>query len=299
MTTRRPGRSEDGHAQGRDTGTEGREQAGRRLYVDAMPGPSLTMLSRLSRTIEGEIVPKLLLDAGMQTGSAWRTPDNLTVRDSVDEFVDLLLYQSPDVAAQYVAALRSQGTSLPVIYLDLLSPAARRLGEMWETDEATFSDVTIGLCHMHQVLLEFSRCFDETRDAAMNGRSALIVPAPGEQHTFGLFIVIEFFRRAGWNCWSGTPRTRDELRELADGRDFDVIGLSVSAERNLDAIADHIGRLRNDTRNGDALILAGGQPFLKDPELARQLGADATAADGEQAVRTVNKMCLKIKGNGA
>jgi len=256
------------------------------------------MLSRMSRTLQGEIVPKLLLDSGLRNEGIDAGSETLATRDRVDEFVELLLTQEPAVASAYVSALRSQGTTLPAIYLDLLTPAARRLGEMWETDEASFADVTIGLCRMHQVLLEFSRCFDETRDAVTEGRNALIVPAPGEQHTFGLFVVIEFFRRSGWNCWTGTPADGDDLRRLADGREFDVVGLSASGNRYVDDLAGHIRRLRNDTRNGDAVIIAGGKAFLDQPGLASEIGADGTATDGERAVRLVNRICRKLGNNG-
>ena len=56
--------------------------------------------------------------------------------------------------------------------------------------------------------LEFSRCFDPVDRNKGNGRTALIAPTPGEEHTFGLFMVIEFLRRAGWHCFTGAPPTR-------------------------------------------------------------------------------------------
>ena len=41
-------------------------------------------------------------------------------------------------------------------------------------------------------------------DARRRARSAiLLMPLPGEQHTFGLSMLADFFRRAGWNVWSG------------------------------------------------------------------------------------------------
>ena len=52
-------------------------------------------------------------------------------------------------------------------------------------------------------------------------------------------------------------------------------------------------------QDGDAVILAGGRPFVENPELARQLGADGTAADGAQAARMVEKIRPKIKDKGA
>ena len=139
---------------------------------------------------------------------------------------------------------------------------------------------------MHQVLLEFSRCFDPPgHESADTGRNALIVPVPGEQHTFGLFMVMEFMRRANWNCYSGQPANASEFQKLAATRDFEIIGISVGATGNVERAGQLIAELRNSSRNQGAIVLVGGQAFLDDPDRAKQVGADAFAADGEEAVR--------------
>ena len=42
--------------------------------------------------------------------------------------------------------------------------------------------------------------------------------------------------------------------------------------------------LRRASRNPDLVILVGGRVFSERPELAQDVGADGTAADGELAV---------------
>ncbi len=240
---------------------------------------SFQMLAQLGRTIENELIPRLMLAFDS-------TPDlrpaATNVADLVDDFVTLLVQQDAHVAVRYVDALRSKGTPLATLYLDLLAPAARRLGVMWEEDEASFTDVTIGVCRMHQVLLEFSRCFDATSRSSGDARNALIAPAPGEQHTFGLFMVMEFLRRDGWTCYSGTPATNREFMKLASSQDFELIGLSVSADKHLDETRKLIAELK---RTSNAKIMVGGRCFLDRPELVEDLGADAMATDGRDALR--------------
>jgi methanogenic corrinoid protein MtbC1 len=253
---------------------------------------SRQMLSRLSQTIEGDIIPRLMLAFDSRRTANAQVPEvSDRLGDCVDEFVQLLLTHDAAIAANYVSTLRSEGIPLSALYLDLLSPAARRLGEMWEDDECSFTDVTIGVCRMHQVLLEFSRCFSATNGASDPGQNALILPVPGEQHTFGLFMVMEFFRRAGWNCWSGSPSTRKEFHQLVQEQAFDVIGFSVSADQFVDAAAELIAEIRRGARNGNTVILVGGRAILDDPGLVKQIGADAMAADGQEAVREVSRLC--------
>jgi methanogenic corrinoid protein MtbC1 len=298
MTTNRSGRGSGDDTQGTFPEFGDRE---RRVAAEAddITVLSSTMLSRLSRTIENEIVPRLMMafDAARPTGLE-AGPDYSGADLDVDAFVHLLLTEDAPVACEYVKVLRAEDVPLATIYLDLLAPSARRLGEMWEQDECSFTDVTIGVCRMHQVLLDFSRCFEPIDAGGGTGRSALIVPAPGEQHTFGLFLVVEFLRRAGWHCWTGTPGTEADMISLVREQPFDAIGFSVSAERNLEELEGIIASVRDRSANPDVKILLGGYIFGEDAGLARRLGADATAKDGAEAVQILNRVC-KETGNTA
>ena len=112
------------------------------------------MLMKLNRTIEGEIVPRLMMafESGSELLDQRAPPGEPAIAD-IEEFVRLLLTHDANVAARYVSELRAKGAPLPAIYLDLLAPAARRLGDMWEDDRCSFTDVTLGVCRMHQVLI--------------------------------------------------------------------------------------------------------------------------------------------------
>ncbi|MFX8024223.1 B12-binding domain-containing protein, partial [Acinetobacter baumannii] len=50
-----------------------------------------------------------------------------------------------DSASSYVRALLDAGASQEQVFLDLLAPCARWMGELWEQDRFDFSQVTIGL----------------------------------------------------------------------------------------------------------------------------------------------------------
>ena len=290
MTTKGKGRSSEDHAQEHfpDTGSHGNSS-------DATPEQSFDqfgrfMVSRLSRIIEGDIIPRLMLalDSPSSTRKDQAIADRL--HDSIEEFVHLVISHDASVAVRYISTLRTDGIPLSALYLDLLAPAARRLGEMWEQDECSFTDVTIGVCRMNQVLLEFSRCFDATAGASVGGSNALVVPVPGEQHTFGILMVMEFMRRGGWNCYTGSPPNVREALRLVRTQDFDVIGLSLSADKNIDTMRKLISDIRHGTRNADAVILAGGRAFVEEPDLVAAVGADATAADGKEAVEKLRRI---------
>ena len=209
----------------------------------------------------------------------------------VDAFVALVLENDADVVCEYIEQLRDGGEPLPAVYLNLLAPAARRLGELWESDECSFAMVTLGISRMHQVLLRFSPFFcANCSESPDDAKSVLIIPAPGEQHTFGLMMLVEFFRREGWRVWSGSPMNDEELFGLLESDRFDVVGLSVATERRLGSLPDLLRSVRERSKNKNIKVIVGGRLFSEQPELARKVGADATAVDGVDAVRQAEQL---------
>jgi methanogenic corrinoid protein MtbC1 len=191
-----------------------------------------------------EVVPRLLLASRAVTQGEASSTEAESLLDSatVEEFVELILDHDPVMAVAYFEALRARGVSIEAIYLHLLTPSARRLGELWCEDLCDFTKVTLALGRLQQLLRELSPDFRCETESRQHGRRALLMPAPGEQHTFGLFMVAEFFRQAGWDVWSGLPGAGDDVISLVRAEWFDIVGLSVGSESRVDGLAATIRR---------------------------------------------------------
>jgi hypothetical protein len=193
-----------------------------------MPGGGLDpeRLARLMRTIEGEIVPRLIVSRRLKAAAPVPQTMYTEVLDELDvkEFVRLLLAHDPAVASAYVTTVRNRGAALDAICLDLLAPAARELGLLWEEDECDFMQVTVGLCRLHQVLRELSPAFDCDESPEEGDRGILLVPFPGEQHTFGITLVAQFLRRAGWEVMQVSPDSVADLVTLTRQNFFALVG---------------------------------------------------------------------------
>jgi len=249
---------------------------------ESASGPKL---AQLALTIETEIIPRLMLAhrTARPAVSALAPTEARPDAEQVAEFARLILTQDVMVSCQYVSAVRAQGASLETVFLHLLTPAARLLGDLWREDLCSFSEVTLGLSQLQQVLRVFSSAFENEVARAEHGRRVLLIPAPGEQHTFGIFMVEEFFRRAGWSVWGGHPSSGDDLVAMVRSDWFDVVGFSVSCDRSIDPLRASIREIRRVSRNRAVAVLVGGPIFLAQPDLVASVGADATAADGRQA----------------
>jgi methanogenic corrinoid protein MtbC1 len=252
----------------------------------AGPGPGDLRQAHLAGMLEAEIIPRLMraqvASPGVQrAGVALDTPDSYAQR--VEEFSQVVLASDVSAAIAYVRGMRGEGFSLEALCLGLLAPTARRLGELWEDDLCDFSHVTMGLWRLQQVLREFSDEVPAGSLAHRRGLQALLLPAPGEQHTFGLSMVMQFFRRAGWDVWGGSQSSVGELRKLVRGSWFDVIGFSISSETRLERLAYWIRSARRASRNPSVAVLVGGKAFSEHPELMAEVGADLLVTDGHQA----------------
>jgi MerR family transcriptional regulator, light-induced transcriptional regulator len=249
-------------------------------------GQQVPHLDRLALTIETEIIPRLVLArrAARETGRASMGEATGPSPSAVAELAGLVLTRDADVARSFVEDMHQRGAPVEALYLDLLAPAARRLGELWNADVCDFADVTVALGRLQQVLHELSPVFHAEAEPRQHGRRVLLVPVPGEQHSFGLHMVAEFFRRSSWDVWT-EPRITSgaDLVQLVRKEWFAVVGLSLGCDTRVDALATGIRALRRASRNRAIGVLVGGPLFVEHPELVARVGADATAVDGGQA----------------
>ncbi len=261
---------------------------GRRLESRSQP---------LTRVIELEIVPRLVLSQRVEPVAPVAA---LPLRDTgfIEEFARLVLVGEEARICDCLDLARARGSTIEAIYLDLLSATARRMGELWDQDLVHFGDVTVGLIRLQRILRDYGDAFQNEVPHRDQGYRALIVSTPGEQHSFGLSMVGEFFHRAGWGVSGGPGMTLDDMLRQVHHDSFAMIGISLSCETKLELLARCIGRLRGASRNRAPVVLVGGRLFSDHPELVAQVGADGTAGDAMQAVATAEAMIAQVRRGG-
>lgn len=283
-----------------------------------VPSPE-ERLARLVRTIEADIIPRLMdaHRAPAQVGADAANDEVLRppalgralsdVRPGLDAsaFSAVVLEADDSELFALVEALVADGCAIESVYMDLLAPTARHLGQMWADDRCHFADVTIATGRLQQLLRRLSPAFGQALRVAQDGRRVLLLPAPAEQHTLGLAMVADYFSRAGWLVSAGGNLATAEAASAAapSGRAlesatrafiaetlrtvrrdwFDVIGISLGSARGLDDLRDFISELRRASRNRGLGILVGGPLFALRPDAVRAVGADATATSGREA----------------
>jgi methanogenic corrinoid protein MtbC1 len=237
------------------------------------------------QAIEREIIPRLLL-ARRDDNSTARAPKShhpALEDEIIEEFTSLILERGV-AAASYVESLRTRGMSIEQLYLRLLAPAARLLGNLWDSDSVDFTEVTVGVGRLQLLLRKLSPDFFEESAHPQHGRRLLLLPAAGDQHSFGLIMVAEFFHRDGWEVYCDVALSHQDVVAIVRDQTFSLVGFSLSSELRLDALASQIRAVRRASLNRGIGVMVGGNVFVEHPEFVALIGADATAVDGPQAV---------------
>jgi methanogenic corrinoid protein MtbC1 len=244
----------------------------------------------VSTIIESEIIPRLLMahSGGERPAKAKRfRPIN---PDDASRFSMLPLRLEAASLLEEVDAFIADGASVETICLDLLAPAARRLGEMWEKDECDFIDVTMGLWRLQEVMREIAARSPADLGGLAMPRSALFSPMPGDHHNFGTLMIEEVFSRGGWQSEALVKPERRELLDRLARQPFDLVGLTLTRDCPSAALANLIKAVRNVSANPNIIVLVGGRMINQNPEIAVEVGADGTGSDALAALELADTL---------
>ena len=210
--------------------------------------------------------------------------------EQVLEFALLCINSDLKKTEAFVHALLDDGKSAESIYLNLFAPAARLLGTLWEDDVCDFVKVTIGMVQIQTITRKLGNSFNEKRSLRTLGPKALFTAVPKSQHTLGLLMVSEFFRKDGWQVWLEPSPIESNLLSTIANESFDLIGLSVGTKEELNDLTHLISRIRAASHNPSVFVMIGGPAIHQRTDLSNRFGADAFAADAASAVELAREL---------
>ena len=238
----------------------------------------------LASLIEGEIIPRLLVAhrpvhaAPVRNGAAEAAID----ASAPEIFAPMTLDRDVFALLEHIDGFTGRGVSIETVLIELIAPTARMLGNYWEEDQCDFVDVTMGLWRLQEVVHELVARLPLA--VAADGRRALFTIFPGDQHSFGLMLVDEFFRMGGWDTHCFTEGSQADLTALVRRDWFDLVGMTITREEDVERAPALIATLRNASRNRALGVWGGGGLRAQQRVGAFMGGAEGTAADARQAV---------------
>lgn len=244
----------------------------------------------VAHVIADEVIPRLLAahrheaidDAGVLL-------DHISAAEA-DHFAPLALELEADQLLDQVEVFIQRGVSTDTIFVELLAPAARRLGVLWEDDLCDFVDVTMGLWRLQEIVRELSSRAPEGFGDPVSARRALFSVMPGCQHSFGTVLMDDVFRRGGWTSEAIPECTTPDLLDRVARASIDVVGLTITHDDHIARLPSLILALRSVSRNPRLCILIGGRVIAENPNVVTKVGADGTAPDAVQALELADRL---------
>ncbi len=242
----------------------------------------------LRRVLESVVIPRL---AARHGGAALRAP---AIDPQAAELAKLAIAADPQAAFDLVAQVHARAGSFAPLCASLFEPAARSLGDLWDTDDCSELDVTLGLMRLQTAVRRMTEGMN--RGTGLGLPVVLVTPQPGEVHLLGAALDAEMLWQAGWDAHAEFPRSDSALQELVAGNWFDVVDLSLSPafrrEDSLSKMARTIERVREASMNPSLVVVVGGRLFVDRDDAGVAVGADASMTSSGQ-VGTVALQALR------
>ena len=257
---------------------------------------SAEMMLWLNKTIESDIIPRLLMGHKVEPGSdkAVDQASELEVKQSeIIDFCQTLLDGPVEECFSFIERMQKSGHSLVSLYMNLIPASTRRLQELWENDENSFTEVTFALGRAQNLIHQLSPIFVNQANFSDFKGNALLINVPGSQHTLGILMLGEFFKLAGWNTTVEIEISSDELKDRVRLQACDLVAISVSCEAQWDTMESLLKHIKRISKNKGVLTMVGGPLFDFKPELINACSADVCALTAEEALNKVSDLLSK------
>ncbi|WP_371227448.1 cobalamin B12-binding domain-containing protein [Roseovarius sp. 2305UL8-3] len=258
------------------------------LKVDAYE-QSASSIWRLKKSFPEDLVAGLAREVIQRLASKDSKLDASPQTPSVKEleaFCTALISDDDEAAAEIIIGIRAEGMSAELIYLKYLAAAARMLGEWWNEDRASFVEVTIGTGRMFAIMRGMRHLF--THPFSPDNKSAVFASAPGEDHTLGVRMAADIFRKNGWEITLKVGLDHDTLVSELEQTPSSIIGLSIGGRHSIDALSRLIVALHICCPNAPLVVCGQGIRSIK--PILSLMGVDGIACDIEEAKHQMTEL---------
>lgn len=171
------------------------------------------------------------------------------------------------IVEAFVINVMHRGVQVEQVYLQLLAPTFQLLGSMWESDDLNFSLLTIACGRLQRVMFKLEEAPTrlpsfETTQAQKVGRIFLSA-VPGSQHTLGVQMLADIFRKNGWSVQTSIGCDQRDILKALKADEYDVIGFSIGSEVLVPALISLVTAVRLTSRNATTPLMVGGPLFSK------------------------------------
>jgi methanogenic corrinoid protein MtbC1 len=204
------------------------------------------------------------------------------------EYVVTMLEGDRRAASELIIGAARSGVPVRELYLEVLYPAMRELGRMWECNEIDVAEEHFCTATTEMVMSQLYPYL--VRKPARN-KVAVVAAAEGNLHQIGVRMVADFLEMDGWrSVYLGANVPAQDLALAVCDFKADVLAIAACLHAHLQSVADAIAVVRSCPHASGVKIVVGGNGFTGTGDLWREMGADALAMSADEAVELANAL---------
>lgn len=185
-------------------------------------------------------------------------------------------------------ALESQITAND-IYLEIFQNTAYEIGRMWQRNEFSVAQEHLATAIIERQMGDLRPYF---KPVVHQSKRLVIGSVDKELHRVGVRMVVDFFEQDGWDVYYlGASVPTDTFISIAKDFNADLIGLSAQMVYHIPAIAEFV-KEADGKGLGGIPIMAGGYPFVQNPELYKSLGVHFSGSNAREALMLANQIVI-------
>ena len=189
------------------------------------------------------------------------------------------------IAEEYV-----KNISLISIFMeDILRPAMYEVGRLWSEGVITVGQEHLASSISQRVMaLFYPYILKEPR----NKEKILITASPGELHEIGSRMIADLLELRGWNVYyMGANTPKESIVSFLKVNKVPFLGISTTMIYNISSVREIINEIRKEEKPDFYVkIIVGGQAYIYNPKLWKDIGADGYASGADEAVKYFQEM---------
>ena len=207
-------------------------------------------------------------------------PKESKANERVQRYVQALLDGEEESVSMVVEETLREGWQISQVYMELLTPAQNRIGQLWSNEDITTAQEHLAT---QLTLAQMERLRSGIRVKDASGHHVIVGVVEGDEHFLGALMVADIFRSDGWAVdFLGGGVPFEDLVQIVRDRTPHLVALSARIQVDPERIRCFVKAVQGLSRSPK--ILLGGPGFgVYDPETSLEFGAPV-ATDLAQAL---------------
>jgi len=192
-------------------------------------------------------------------------------------FLTAILGGQRQAALNIVTEALHSGHSHVDLYINVFTPALRRVGELWELNR-----ISVAQEHIATSITQYAIAviYPQLAPSAVHRGSMVVTGVSGELHQVGANLVADAMEASGWTVrFLGTNLPPASVLSVVEESSASVLCVSTTIVANLPAVVELVQVVRGKLSERAPKILLGGAAYRIATRFAGEIGAVAAFTD--------------------